>query len=89
MVGLASDVESTLDLGHELKQLVGSPTTKSSANNKSSDNNNEESTAATYVNQWRFQSVNSKVHNGEYYFNCSLLSGNKLLKQFLEVLSGG
>ena len=79
MIGLASDVEDTLDLGQELKHLV---------DNKSDENKVDAAKVATYVKQWRFRSLYGRFHNGECYFNCGSLSGDELIKQFLQVLSG-
>ena len=61
VIGFVSD-EKTLDLGNELKQLMGKPKMKKLGDEL-------EAKASSYVNQWRFRSIHGKVHNGEYYFN--------------------
>ena len=41
---------------------------------------------ATYVNQWRFRSVNGNTHNLEFWYNSGNLKGEDLLQQFHQVV---
>ena len=43
------------------------------------------SKSATYVNQWRYRSVNGKTYNLEFWFNSGSLKGEELLAQFHHV----
>ena len=41
---------------------------------------------ATYVNQWRYRSVNGNTYNLEFWFNSGTLKGEELLGQFRQVV---
>ncbi|KAL7532996.1 hypothetical protein ACHAXR_004981 [Thalassiosira sp. AJA248-18] len=41
---------------------------------------------ATYVNQWRYRSVNGRSFNCEFWYNSGSLTGNALLEQFNRVV---
>ena len=41
---------------------------------------------ATYVNQWRYRSVNGRSFNCKFWYNSGNLSGNGLLEQFNRVV---
>ena len=41
---------------------------------------------ATYVNQWRFRSVNGNTYNLEFWYNSGSLKGEELLYQFRQVV---
>jgi len=38
------------------------------------------------VNQWRFCGIKGVIHNGEYFFNSSSLTGDELLHQFMHMV---
>ena len=47
---------------------------------------NSFSKPATYVNQWRYRTVNGQSYNVEFWYNSGSLSGNELMSQFVQVV---
>ena len=42
---------------------------------------------AVYANQWRFRLTRGLVYNGDFYYNKGSLDGNKMIRQFIDVIA--